>query len=85
MRATRSRFGPQTQALLAATEAHLQANYVRLFNDAASRGEWRGDIETGFAANFLQEQLGLAVSQRAAGKPQDAIRSFFTLAVSVLR
>jgi AcrR family transcriptional regulator len=85
MRAARSRFGPQTRALLVATEAHLQANYVRLFNDAASRGEWRGGIETGLAAYYLQEQLGLAVSQRAAGKPQDAVRSFFTLAVSVLR
>ena len=85
MRAARSRFGPQTRALLVATDAHLQANYVRLFNDAASRGEWRGGIETGSAANYLQEQLGLAVSQRAAGKPQDAVRSFFSLAVSVLR
>jgi AcrR family transcriptional regulator len=85
MRAARSRFGPQTRALLVATDAHLQANYVRLFTDAANRGEWRGGIETGLAANYLQEQLGLAVSQRAAGKPQDAVRSFFSLAVSVLR
>lgn len=85
MRATRSRFGPQTQALLAAMEAHFLAQYTRFFTDAAGRGEWRGGIATDLAASYLQEQMGLAVSQRAAGKPPEAVRALLALAISVLR
>ena len=85
MRATRSRFGPQTQALLAAMEAHFQAHYVRFFTDAAGRGDWRGGIATDLAASYLQEQMALAVSRRAAGKPPEAVRALLELAISVLR
>jgi TetR/AcrR family transcriptional regulator, copper-responsive repressor len=85
MRATRSRFGPQTQALLAAKEAHFHARYMRFFTDAAASGEWSGGIATDLAASYLQEQMGLAVSQRAAGKPPEAVRAFLTLSMSVLR
>ena len=85
MRATRSRFGPQTQALLAAMEAHLQAHYARFFTDAAGRGEWRGGIATDLAASYLQEQMALAVSRRAAGKSPEAVRAMLELAISVLR
>lgn len=85
MRATRSRFGPQTQALLAAIETHFQAHYARFFTDAAGRGEWRGGIPTELAASYLQEQMALAVSQRAAGKSPEAVRAMLELAISVLR
>ena len=85
MRATRSRFGPQTQALLATKEAHFQAQYARFFADAAASGEWAGGIDADLAANYLQEQMGMAVSQRATGKPPEAVRAFLTLAISVLR
>lgn len=85
MRATRSRFGPQTQALLAAMEVHFQAHYERFFNDAGGRGEWRGGIATELAASYLQEQIALAVSRRAAGKRPEAVRAMLELAISVLR
>lgn len=85
MRANRSRFGPLTQALLAAKEAHFHAHYTRFFTDAASRGEWSSGIATDLAAGYLQEQIGLAVSLRAAGKPPESVRAFLTLAISVLR
>lgn len=85
MRATHSRFGPQTQALLTAMEAMLQEHYARFFSEAAERGEWRGGIATELAASYLQEQLGLAVSQRAAGKHPESVRAFLELAMSVLR
>ena len=85
MRATRSRFGPQTQALLGTMEAHFQAHYMRFFAEAADRGEWRGNVATDLAASYLQEQMGLAVSHRAAGKPPAAVRACLALAVSVLR
>jgi len=85
MRATRSRFGPQTQALLTAMEAAFQEHYARFFTEAAERGEWCGGIATELAASYLQEQLGLAVSQRAAGKHPESVRAFLELAMSVLR
>ena len=85
MRAARSRFGPQTQALLDAMEADFQALYERLFIDAAGSGEWHGGIATELAAEFLQEQMALAVSRRASGKGPEAVRSMLELAISVLR
>jgi AcrR family transcriptional regulator len=85
MRATRSRFGPQTRALLAAMEKHFQAHYTQFFTDAAACGEWHGGVATDLAANYLQEQMGLAVSQRATGKLSEAVHAFLMLAISVLR
>ena len=85
MRATRSRFGPQTQALLAAKEVHFHAQYVRFFTEAAASGEWSGGIAADLAASYLQEQMGLAVGQRATGKRPEAVRAFLALAMSVLR
>lgn len=84
MRATRSRFGPKTQALLAAKEARIQAQFTKFFTSAAVRGEWPGGIATDLAANYLQEQFSLAVSQRAAGKRPEAVRALLTLAISAL-
>jgi AcrR family transcriptional regulator len=85
MRATRSRFGPQTQALLAAMDAHFQEHFARFFTDAAGSGEWRGDIAIDLAASYLQEQIALAVSRRAAGRSPEAVRAMLELAISVLR
>jgi len=47
--------------------------------------EWRGGIPTELAASYLQEQMALAVSQRAAGKSPEAVRAMLELAISVLR
>lgn len=85
MRATRSRFGPQTQSLLAALEAQFQQHYARFFVEAAASGEWRSGIATELAASYLQEQVGLAISQRAAGKSSESVRAFLELAISVFR
>jgi hypothetical protein len=38
-----------------------------------------------FAAGYLNEQLRLAADQRAAGKASDLVRSWLSLALSVLR
>lgn len=85
MRITRSRFGPQTQARLAAMEAQFQALFVQFFTAAAAGGEWRGGIETELAASYLQEQMALALSRRARGKPPEAVRAMLELAIAVLR
>lgn len=85
MRTTRSRFGLQTQAKIASIEAHFHECYTRLFREGTASGEWSGGIAVELAAGYLYEQLGLAVSQRAAGKNPESVRQLLGLALSVLR
>jgi AcrR family transcriptional regulator len=85
MRSTRSRFGPQTQARLAAVEARILQRYTEFFAGAAAAGEWRGDIAPELAARYLNEQIGLALSQRASGRSAESVRELLALAISVLR
>ena len=85
MRTTRSRFGVRTQAKIASIEAHPLECFIRFFREGAASGEWGGTIAAELAAGYLYEQLGLAVSQRAAGKSPESVRELFGLAMSVLR
>jgi hypothetical protein len=47
--------------------------------------EWRGGIASDLAASYLQDQTGLALTKRAAGKNPASVRALFELAVSALR
>ncbi|MDA0237750.1 MAG: hypothetical protein O3B03_04475 [Proteobacteria bacterium] len=85
MRANRSRFGEQTQTGIAVTEAHFLECYTLFFKESAANGEWRGGIAAELAAAYLHEQLGLAISQRAAGKSKESVRELLDLAMSILR
>lgn len=85
MRASRSRFGVQTQACIAAIEAHMLECFASLFKHAISSGEMRSGIASELAAAYLYEQMGLSVSQRAAGRSQAEVRDLLELATSVLR
>lgn len=85
MRATRSRFGPQTQARIAAIEARALERYARFFQQAAASGERRNGVPADLAAAYLHEQFGLAFSQRAAGRRAESVRALLLLAMSVLR
>ena len=59
--------------------------YTRFFKEAAVDGNKRRDIAADLAAAYLYEQMGLAVSQRAAGKSPASVRDLLALALSVLR
>jgi AcrR family transcriptional regulator len=85
MRATRSRFGPNTRSRIAAIEADMLKGYARFFREAAVGGTKRGDIAADLAAAYLYEQMGLAVNQRATGESPASVRELLTLALSVLR
>lgn len=85
MRATRSRFGEQTQATIASIETQLLHQYTQFFQAAEQSGEWASPMSTELAAGYLNEQLSLAASQRAAGKASDLVRSWLSLALSGLR
>lgn len=84
MRTTRSRFGAQTQAKIAAIEAHFLSCYTRFFREGAASGEWGSGIDAELAAGYLYEQLGLAVSQRASGKNPESVGALLGLAMSAL-
>lgn len=85
MRATRSRFGPDTRLRIAAIEADMLECYARFFREAAVDDNKRRDIAADLAAAYLYEQMGLAVSQRATGKSPASVRDLLALALSVLR
>ena len=84
MRATRARFGPQTQRCVTDLETHMLAVYTRLFRDSAASGDWRGHLDPALAAGYLHEQVGLAFNQRAAGMPSAMVRAWLQLATSAL-
>jgi AcrR family transcriptional regulator len=84
MRANRFRFGSLTQAKIAKIEAHFLECYTRFFKQSASSGEWRGSIAPELAADYLTEQLKLAISQRSAGKSKESVRDLLSLSISVL-
>lgn len=84
MRTTRSRFGKQTQEKINAIEAHFIKLYIELFKKSAKRGEWAGKVTAELAATYLYEQMGLAVTQRAAGKKSELVRQLLGLALSVV-
>ena len=85
MRATRSRFGPHTRSRIAAIEADMLEVYSRFFSEAIVEGNEHLEIAPDLAAAYLYEQMGLAVSQRAAGKSSASVRDLLALALSVLR
>lgn len=85
MRSTRSRFGRETQAKIAAIEAHFLDCYTRFFKESAATDEWKAHVAAELAAGYLYEQLGLAVSQRAEGKRSESVRALLELAMSAVR
>lgn len=85
MRATRSRFGKQTQEKINTIEAHFIKLYTELFKKSVKSGEWAGAVTAELAGTYLYEQMGLAVTQRAAGEKSKLVRQLLSLAISVLR
>lgn len=85
MRSKRSRFGVQTQAKIADIETRALQLYARFFKESFERGEWSGPISVELAVDYLHEQFGLALTQRAAGKSSESIRELLTLSLSVLQ
>ncbi len=85
MRATRTRFGAQTQARISAIEAKALASYTRFFAQSTASGERSSTVPAHLAAAYLQEQFGLAFTLRAAGHGPELVRPMLVLAISVLR
>jgi len=84
MRAGKHRLGPKTRARVTEIDAGAVATFSRFLDDSRARGAWRSHVATSTAARYLFEQIGLALTQRAAGEDPAQIRNTLELALTVL-
>ena len=83
MRAGKHRLGPDTRARVEEIDAAAQAEYVAFLQSCRDAGEWPGGLSVEAGANYLGEQLALAITQRASGEDPARIREMMALALSV--
>lgn len=84
MRAGKHRLGPETRARVNQIDAAAQAAYADFLQARSATGEGPGGLPIAAAANYLSEQIALAITQRAAGENKARIRQMLELALSVL-
>jgi len=80
MRAGKHRLGPKTRALADA----IEASAVEAFTAYLSTQLTAEDQPAPLVARFLFEQIGLALSQRAAGEDPAQIKATLSLALSAI-
>lgn len=85
MRAGKHRLGPLTRARVEEIEAQAQAGYAQYLEAQRAAGTWASDLPAEVAARYIVEQIGMALSQRAAGQERATIRASLILALSALR
>ena len=83
MRAGKHRLGPETRARVEEIDAAAQAAYMAFLQVARDAGEWPDGLSLEAGANYLGEQVALAITQRASGEDKARIREMLTLALSV--
>jgi TetR/AcrR family transcriptional regulator, copper-responsive repressor len=84
MRAGKHRLGPLTRARVEEIDAAAQAAYAGFLQARSAAGEGPGGLPIAAAANYLSEQIALAITQRAAGEDKTRTRQMLELALSVL-
>jgi AcrR family transcriptional regulator len=85
MRAGKHRLGPRTQALVAALDAGAVAGFADWLKERRAAGDRAGDRPAETVGRYLVEQIGLALSQRAAGEDSARVRDTFDLAMTPIR
>lgn len=83
MRAGKHRLGPETRALIEELEEAALAAYAAMLQAARDDGAWSGNVPVDAAAQYLNEQVGLAITQRGSGADRDRIEHMLRLALSV--
>jgi len=83
MRAGKHRLGPQTRARVEEIDAAAQAAYAAFLHARRDAGEWPAGAPVEAAAQYLGEQIALAITQRASGEDPARIREMLGLALSV--
>lgn len=83
MRNGKHRLGPETRARVDELDAGAREAYETFLRECREEGEWTGGPTVEAGAQYLSEQVGLAITQRASGRDSDSIRDMLTLALSV--
>ena len=85
MRAGKHRLGPKTRVRVEEINAAAQAAYATFLNAYwyCETQAWPAYMTIEVAANYLGEQIALAITQRASGEGKAQIRDMLRLALSV--
>jgi TetR/AcrR family transcriptional regulator, copper-responsive repressor len=83
MRAGKHRLGPQTRARVGEIDAAAHAAYAAFLQSCRDAGDWPGGLSVEAGAQYLGEQIALAITQRASGEDPARIREMLNLALSV--
>jgi len=83
MRVGKHRLGPRTRARIDEVAAAAHAGYAAFLQARRDAGDWPGPLSAETGATYLGEQIGLALTQRAAGEDPVRIRETLILALSV--
>lgn len=81
VRAARRQFGPQTQAQTAEIEAESLAAFLDFLQGGLDSGSRTSDVPVELAARYLDEQVGLALTQRSTDEDPQTIEAMLRIAI----
>jgi AcrR family transcriptional regulator len=81
MRAGKHRLGPRTRERVEQIDAGAVAAFTAYLGARRAAGDWNGAQPAAAMARYLVEQIGLALTQRAAGEELGQVRSTLTIAL----
>ena len=84
MRAGKHRLGPLTRERIEEIDAAAVAAYRSVLEARREAGDRTGDLPIDVTARYISEQIGLALTQRAAGENPEQVRATLSMALSVL-
>ena len=85
MRAGKHRLGPTTRARVQAIDTGAVDAFAAYLEARRANGDWTNSVPTPTAARYLVEQMGLALTQRAAGEDPAQVRETFKLALAAIQ
>lgn len=85
MRAGKHRLGPQTLQRINEIDAGAVQAFEAYLENCRETGQWQSDQPAATMARYLVEQIGLALTQRAAGENTAQVEQTMRLALSVFQ
>ncbi|MEM6276398.1 MAG: TetR/AcrR family transcriptional regulator [Pseudomonadota bacterium] len=84
MRAGKHRLGPKTSARVTDITEGAVAGFAAFLSHRREAGDWQGREDPATAGRYLFEQIGLALTQRAAGEAEEHVRAGLAMAFASL-
>ena len=84
MRSGKHRLGPKTREGVEGIDAAAVQAFETYLDNRRAAGDWKSELSAALAARYLVEQIGLALTQRAAGEEPGQVRASLELALSAL-